>query len=122
MTRDENGRFVKGHEGMGGRKPKSHEEKVLAAVNRACSPSDIQAIMESLIRKALNGNIQAAKVVLAYAIGMPIQKTDITTGGKEITLTVVYDKSGISNTSANAALEATKIHQQSSETQDNSGG
>ena len=81
MTRDEKGKFVKGHPGMGGRKPKSHEEKVLEAVSRACSPADIQAIMEKLVSKAKTGNIQAAKIVLAYAIGMPVQKTEITGAG-----------------------------------------
>lgn len=78
MTRDEKGKFVKGHPGIGGRKSKSHEEKILEAVSRACKPEDIQAIMEALIRKAKNGSIQAAKVVLAYSIGMPVQRTEIT--------------------------------------------
>jgi hypothetical protein len=78
MTRDEKGQFVKGHPGMGGRKPKSYNEKALEAVSRACKPDDIQAIMEVLVKKAQNGNIQAAKVVLSYAIGMPVQRTEIT--------------------------------------------
>ena len=78
VNRGEHGRLLKGSQlNPNGRPPKSHEEKVLAAVSRGCSPKDIQAIMEVLVKKALNGNIQASKIVLAYAIGMPIQKTPI---------------------------------------------
>ena len=90
MDRDEKGHFLPGHKNVGaGRKPKSHEEKLLKAVSDSITPEDIRDILNALKNKARHGSIEAARVILAYAIGMPVQRSEITGAGGDVLRVIV---------------------------------
>lgn len=61
-----------------GRPRKSVEEKYLKAVYSAIKPDELKEIMVMLARAAKRGDVQAAKLLLSYVVGMPVQKNEIT--------------------------------------------
>lgn len=69
--RDNKGRFTIGN--LGG--PGNPFARKVAALRQALidsvTPADIQAIAASLIQRAKEGNVQAAKLLLSYSIGKP---------------------------------------------------
>jgi hypothetical protein len=72
--RDENGRFVKGHSGNpNGRKPKSVEEKYLAAIKKAVTQKELTQIFQSMAARAKAGDVRAARLIVEYLIGKPDQ-------------------------------------------------
>jgi hypothetical protein len=78
MTRDEKGRFVKGHADQGaGRKPKAIEEQYLEAFRASVSPDDWQAIIKRAVNDAKQGDAQARKFIADYMIGQPVQRQEI---------------------------------------------
>jgi hypothetical protein len=51
----------------------------------AADPDVREAIGKSIVKKALQGDITAAKLVWNYMDGMPVQSADITSGGEPLT-------------------------------------
>lgn len=97
MVRDKKGRFIKGHPNVGaGRKPKSQEETLIQAAFSAVSPEAVKDIMQVLERKAKGGNLVAIKLYLAYTIGEPVQKTELT-GTSDMTIRFVWKDNVSSN-------------------------
>ena len=78
--------FTKGNPGGPGRPKKSIEEKYSKAVYSAIKPEDLKEIIAMISKAAKRGDVQAAKLLLSYVIGMPVQKNEITgaDGGKII--------------------------------------
>jgi hypothetical protein len=76
MTRDENGRFVKGHDKIGGRKPKAIEKAYLDIFKATVSKNDWEVIIIKAIDQAKRGDAVARKFIADYMIGAPVQKVD----------------------------------------------
>jgi len=73
IERGENGQFAKGNSGGPGRPRLDVEQKYLRTLHRALLQRDVREVVKKLIARAKAGNIQAAKVLLEYAIGKPTQ-------------------------------------------------
>lgn len=84
MTRDEKGRFVKGHEKTGGRKPRAIEQSYLDATLGEVSLDDWREIVKKAKEQARRGDANARKWLSDYLIGPPVQRTDITSGDEPI--------------------------------------
>ena len=84
MTRDENGKFVKGHEKTGGRKKRSIEERYLEVFKKTVSEDDWTEIIAKAVTDAKRGDSMARKFIADYIIGPPVQRTDLTTDGKPL--------------------------------------
>lgn len=77
MTRDDKGRFVKGHGNTGaGRKKREVEESYLKIFRNAVTEDDWKAIIYKAIEQAKRGDNVARKFIADYLIGVPVQKVD----------------------------------------------
>jgi len=87
VVRDKNGRFVKGHDKIGGRKSRTEESEIIAALDKAVPMQEVLGKLATAIR---NGEDWAIKLYLAYAWHLPTQpvQNDVTGDLKVI---VVYD-------------------------------
>jgi len=68
--RDSRGRFIKGNRSQGGRKPRTEEQEIIAALDGAISLADV---LEKLRRAVLKGEDWAIKLYLAYYWHLPTQ-------------------------------------------------
>ena len=84
MVRDTKGRFVKGHEPMGGRPKREREVEYYRVLQTRCTPEDWNAIIDKAIADAKRGDAVARKWLADYLIGAPVQRTDVTSGGEKI--------------------------------------
>ena len=81
--REDNGRFAKGnqvakgHNGAGGRPRRSVEEQWLAILRDVVNPEAIERVFLVGLSRAMAGDIAWAKLLLAYGIGLPVQRTEI---------------------------------------------
>ena len=82
--RESDGKFgkgnqiAKGHNGKNaGRKPRAIEEDALAALREVATRDDWQKLFRSGFSRAMAGDVAWAKLLLAYGVGLPIQKTEI---------------------------------------------
>jgi len=82
--RDEQGRFIKGHKGNGGRKPRAVEQSYLDIMLGEVSPDEWREIVGVAKRQAMRGDAVARKWLSDYIIGPPVQKADITSDGQPI--------------------------------------
>ncbi|MSQ94786.1 MAG: hypothetical protein EXR98_09555 [Gemmataceae bacterium] len=70
-TRDEKGRFSFGNKGGPGNPFARKVAALRQALLESISPEDIQNVAARLLDLAKDGNVQAAKLLLAYTIGKP---------------------------------------------------
>lgn len=70
--RDPQGRFAAGNAGGPGRRP-GRSNEFRQAVEQAVSPDHVAAIMRRLVRKALEGDITASRLVLERMCGKPAE-------------------------------------------------
>lgn len=78
MTRDENGRFVKGHSGGPGRPPKEREIRYREVLITTVSYEDWRKIILKARDQALRGDSVARKWLADYLVGTPVQRTELT--------------------------------------------
>jgi hypothetical protein len=71
--RDARGRFAPGNRVGKGNPLAGRIAKLRAALIEAVKPGDVQAIARSLVKKARAGEIDAARLLLAYTLGKPIE-------------------------------------------------
>ncbi len=91
MTRDEKGRYIKGHEPTGGRKSKAVEERYLEAFKAAVKPEDITDIVAKALDQAKHGDAEARKFIFGYAIGMPVQRNEVSgPDGEPVQMDILY--------------------------------
>jgi hypothetical protein len=74
--RDSRGRFTKGNPGGPGNPFARHQAALRQALCQAVSQQDIQAIAHRLVVQAQAGDVAAAKLLLAYAVGKPAEPAD----------------------------------------------
>jgi hypothetical protein len=72
-----NGRFLVGHKGGPGNPYARRVAEFKNALYSAVSSDDITAIALKLVSNAREGDIPAAKLLLSYAIGAPIQNIQL---------------------------------------------
>jgi hypothetical protein len=70
--RDEHGRFVKGNSGGPGNPFARRTAALRQAFSEAVSEDDLKTLAKRLLVQAHSGDVAAAKLVLAYAIGKPV--------------------------------------------------
>lgn len=75
MVRDETGKFVKGHEAIGGRKPRVAEQDVKAALRNVLTDDYVISQLAVAVRE---GKEWAITLWMAYLVGKPVQKEEIT--------------------------------------------
>ncbi len=74
MGRDAKGRFIKGHGVKSpGRPSLAVELPVVEGIKAAASAETVARVLEKLAALALEGNVRAAGVYLAYTIGKPVE-------------------------------------------------
>jgi len=91
--RKSNGQFKKGVSGNPNGRPRLDvEQKYLNTLRRSLLQKDVREIVTVLKEKAMRGSIQAARLLLEYAIGKPTQyvDADVTSGGDKIIFEVRY--------------------------------
>jgi hypothetical protein len=89
MTRDENGRFVKGETGNpNGRPPRAREERYYEIMVTTVSFERWKRIIEKAADQAERGDAVARKWLSDYLIGTAEQRLDITSGGDKIVVTL----------------------------------
>jgi hypothetical protein len=74
--RDQRGRFVRGNAGGTGNPFARQVAALRAALIASVTAQDIQRVMAALLLEAGNGNVAAARLVLAYTIGKPADAVD----------------------------------------------
>ena len=79
--RDENGRFVKGHNGGPGRPKKKREARFLEITLSACTFTDWREIVKKAVEQAKAGDATARKWLGDYLQGPPVQRTELTGAG-----------------------------------------
>ena len=82
--RDEHGRFRKGYKGGPGRPRREVEEEYREAFLRVVSITDVEEVIVRALRDAKKGDNVARKFLFDYLIGPPVERKDITSGGKAI--------------------------------------
>ncbi len=91
MTRDEKGKFVKGHPPMGGRPKKSREEKFYKILVTTVTEQDWAEIIQRAMNDAKHGDASARTWLSNYYAGPPVQKLEHTGENQgPIVLKVVY--------------------------------
>jgi hypothetical protein len=61
-----------------GRPKKSIEEVYTRSIYTAVTPEDLKEIAAMLAKAAKRGDVQAAKLLLSYIVGVPVQRNEIT--------------------------------------------
>ena len=74
--RDDQGRFKVGNAGGPGTPFARQVAALRKALLATVQPEDIAAIVQALLEQAKKGNVQAAKLVLAYTVGKPEKAAD----------------------------------------------
>lgn len=70
--RDGLGRFTKGCPGGPGNPYVRQVAQLKAALYEALSESDIAAVAQTMVKRAVEGDVAAARLVLEYAVGKPV--------------------------------------------------
>jgi len=69
QERDQRGRFLKGHKGLGGRKRRSVEVEYLACLSSVVSLSQWKKVCETALRQAIAGDDRSREFLARYVLG-----------------------------------------------------
>ncbi len=94
MVRDKNGRFVKGHEPMGGRPKREREVEYYRILSTRVTIDDWHAIIDRAIRDAKSGDAVARRWLADYLIGPPVERKEIANPPGETLRIEVVDVDG----------------------------
>lgn len=91
MTRDENGRFLKGVTGNPKGRPKVEREiQYYRILQTAVSLADWEAIVQKAVEQAKRGDAVARKWLADYLIGPPIERKELTgADGSALTIRIL---------------------------------
>lgn len=77
--RDSSGRWLPGHAPVTpGRPTRSREETAIAALRRAATDADLDAIAADIVASARRGNWRAIRFLFEYLVGKPTIRVDST--------------------------------------------
>ena len=77
--RDSSGRWLPGHvPTTPGRPPRSREEAAIAALRRAATDDDLDAIARDIVQSARDGSWPARRFLFEYLVGKPTIRVDST--------------------------------------------
>lgn len=78
--RDSSGRYVPGTTANNtlGRAPRAREEAAIAALRRAATDADLDAIASDIVASARKGNWRAIRFLFEYLVGKPTIRVDST--------------------------------------------
>lgn len=85
------GRFGSGNKFGKGNPSNQRAQKLRSSMLAAVTKKDMREIIKAMVKKAIKGDAQAAKLVLSYTIGKPI---DISTEERLATLEAVLSERG----------------------------
>lgn len=71
--RDARGRFLPGNKGGPGNPFAAQVGRLRAALLRAVKPADLREVVTALLEQAKSGNVAAARLVLEYCLGRPVE-------------------------------------------------
>lgn len=71
--RDRHGRFAKGNPGGPGNPLGAAVARLRAELVKAVRPADVRAIVRALLRQARDGDTDAARLLLSYTLGRPME-------------------------------------------------
>ena len=74
--RASNGRFARGNRGGPGNPFARQTARLRQAALDAVSPEDIKATFDALKKKSAEGDVPAAKLLLSYCVGKPVEPAD----------------------------------------------
>ena len=95
MKRDKNGKWLKGETGNpNGRPKKEHEEEYYRILVSICTPAHWKKIVEKMIADAEGGDDKARKLLFDHALGLPVQKTELTGAEGDKIIFEVHYKDG----------------------------
>ena len=109
--RGTNGQFLPGNKqsvgNKGGRPRRSTEERFLKAFSDTVKTSDIKKMVEVIMVRALCGDVKAARFIMEYAVGKPMQyiTADIDSTN-EVVVNVVCHEGNVQHQSTPDAPEA----------------
>ena len=92
-SRDQTGRFVKGHPGnpeAKGRPKRKTEDKYLLALQKCVKLGDWKAIGKRAVAQAKTGDYRARQWLSDYLLGKPQQFVDVTSAGEKVVAVTVY--------------------------------
>lgn len=75
-ARDAQGRFVVGNPGGPGNPYAKRTAELRAALIAAVAPDDVEAVVKTLITLGKGGDVAAARLLLSYAAGRPVNAVD----------------------------------------------
>lgn len=80
------GQFVKGSSASPGRRKRSEEQAILAAIDAACPPEELQKLLTEAMQwareyKSPKAVMAIAQFVAGYAVGTPVQRS-VSASGK----------------------------------------
>lgn len=84
--RDEKGKFVKGWQGGPGNPSARRSIEIRRAFEEAITESDLKAIAKTLVKRAIAGDTDAAKIVLDRTLGKVVQPVEATTKSAQLVL------------------------------------
>lgn len=102
-TRDEKGRFIKGQSGNPkGRSTFSDEEKYADVYKSKVTPNKFAEVVDQLLFLAIQRrDMNAIKLLMAYAMGQPVQKSEVSgTEGGPLEIIVRYANQTASGTNS----------------------
>ena len=81
-VRGSDGRFVVGHPGGPGRKPRAQEQAALSAINSVMKPETIEALLQEALQlaretRSWRGTLACVELALAYQLGKPTQRINV---------------------------------------------
>ena len=78
--RDSSGRYIPGTTANNtlGRAPRAREEAAIAALRRAATDADLDAIASDIVASARKGNWRAIRFLFEYLVGKPTIRVDST--------------------------------------------
>ncbi len=102
--RDSRGRFVRGNHGGPGNPHARRSAALRQAMLEVVTVDDLKAIMRELIERARLGDVAAARLVLAYAVGKPDKVVD-----PDLADAAWEDAPGMAEVSAGPPAPATQV-------------
>jgi hypothetical protein len=95
IGRIEGGLFAKGNKIANGNPQAKRAHDLRKAAREAIAPEQIKALMEKYLGMALEGDLQAGRIVLEYTVGKPLPAVDADDEGGAITIQVIRTQVGI---------------------------